>query len=310
MYMMLRVTGLAAIATIAQAHFTFVRISVNGEWQEPTRFIRNKTTPFEEPYTPNTNYNTRMYNDPTYATDISESTRCGRDNMAHAGDTEVLTIRAGDTIEFAHQRYEPALWTDAMWYNCTDGRGSCNPNQVNGIMDINHQGPVIAHLSRVPDGVDVKEYDGSGEWVKIYTLGMEWWANQTNPVHWLAYNDQKWPEKASFLFRLLRLEYLLRIDEVNTGLEEHNEVFNSSSPGQLYPSCAQIQIESGFGGNVPEGIKIPEAFSHASPGMAITLAMYRDTDVDAAYVYPGGPLWDGENLVQDRPTVVDASRSK
>jgi hypothetical protein len=56
------------------------------------------------------------------------------------------------------------------------------------------------------------------------------------------------------------------MDEVNTGLEEHNAVFNSSSPAQLYPSCAQIQIESDFSGSLPEGIKIPDALQHTSPG--------------------------------------------
>jgi hypothetical protein len=27
-------------------------------------------------------------------------------------------------------------------------------------------------------------------------------------------------------------------------------------------------------------------------------------DVDKDYVYPGGPLWDGVNFVQDRPPMV------
>ncbi|KAI1865416.1 uncharacterized protein JN550_008464 [Neoarthrinium moseri] len=320
-----RIIGLAAMATAARAHFTFLRIAVNGEWQTPTRFIRNKTAPFEEISTPNTNVNTRLFNDPTYATDIRASTRCGRDNMAHAADTEVLTIRAGDTVEFAHQRYEPAAWTDAMWDNCPDGRGSCNPARADGVMDINHEGPVIAHLSQVPEGLDVTAYDGSGEWVKIFTLGMEWRADQTEPIHWLAYNKegsgQGWPgrvqissgsepernadEESQFMFKIPAQtpagQYLLRMDEINTGLEEHNEAFNSSSPAQLYPSCAQIQVESDYSGDLPRGIPIPESFSHTSPGMAITLNMYRDKKIDEGYVYPGGPLWDGTTLVQDKP---------
>ena len=27
--------------------------------------------------------------------------------------------------------------------------------------------------------------------------------------------------------------------------------------------------------------------------------------IDEGYVYPGGPLWDGENLVQDKPDVYN-----
>lgn len=116
-------------------------------------------------------------------------------------------------------------------------------------------------------------------------------------------------------------QYLLRIDEVNTGLEEHNEVYNSTSPAQIYPSCAQIEVVSRYDDALPEGILIPEALSHTSPGkipclrcihpnveltsegMAITASMYGDKTIDESYVYPGGPLWDGESLVQDKPTV-------
>jgi hypothetical protein len=29
----------------------------------------------------------------------------------------------------------------------------------------------MAHLSKVPEGQDVHEYDGSGKWTKIYTMG-------------------------------------------------------------------------------------------------------------------------------------------
>jgi hypothetical protein len=36
--------------------------------------------------------------------------------MAHANSTEVLQIRAGDIIEFAHTRFDPVEWVDAMWY--------------------------------------------------------------------------------------------------------------------------------------------------------------------------------------------------
>lgn len=62
-------------------------------------------------------------------------------------------------------------------------------------MDINHPGPVVVHLSQVPDGQDVHEYDGTGEWVKIYTLGLE--VREDDPVHWLAYNNEGLPDRVS-----------------------------------------------------------------------------------------------------------------
>lgn len=43
--------------------------------------------------------------------------------------------------------------------------------------------------------------------------------------------------------------------------------------------------------------------------MAVTASMYRDETIDAAYVYPGGPLWDGESLAQDKPVATDTSKT-
>jgi hypothetical protein len=64
-------------------------------------------------------------------------------------------------------------------------------------MDINHPGPFLAHLSKVPDEQDVRTYDGSGEWVKIYTLGLEPVVNPNAPINWLAYNNQQMPGRVS-----------------------------------------------------------------------------------------------------------------
>lgn len=95
-------------------------------------YCSNKTAPFEELTTPNTNVNTRAYVDPTYISDFPESVRCGRDNMAHAAATEILTVRPGDTIEAAHVRSGPEYksWRDVMWDDCPEGRGSCIPPEI------------------------------------------------------------------------------------------------------------------------------------------------------------------------------------
>lgn len=67
----------------------------------------------------------REYNWPTYYLDFPDSIRCGRGNMDHANATEILTVRAGDEIEIAHQRSDPSTWTDDMFYECDDDRGTC-----------------------------------------------------------------------------------------------------------------------------------------------------------------------------------------
>ncbi|KAI0424435.1 glycosyl hydrolase family 61-domain-containing protein [Xylaria sp. FL1042] len=290
----------AAVAT-AQAHFTFARVRQNGEWLEPTRYIRNKTSPFEERDSPDTNYNVRLYNAPTYAiTDWPDSVRCGRDNMAHAADTDILTIRAGDTLEFAHQRADPE-WPPEMWNNCPDDRGSCQYADWNptGIVRLNHVGPFIAHLSKVPEGQDLHSYDGSGDWVKIYSLGLDLKNDSLQPVHWLPSNDEGIP--ARFMFDVPKEtpagDYLLRADLVNTGAFESNFII----PAQLYPSCLQIRVESDFQGSLPLGIKIPEDLMNESPGMTVSRSMDRAEKVDEDYVYPGGMLWTGTEMIVDKP---------
>ncbi|KAI1740280.1 glycosyl hydrolase family 61-domain-containing protein [Xylaria scruposa] len=312
----LYLTALLAAIPLSQCHFAFVRVALNGEWQDPTRFIRNKTEHFEEEWTPNTNVNWRAYTDPTYATDYPESVRCGRDNMRHAADTEVLKVRGGDFIEVAHTRPGPENWSEVVWNNCPYERGSCmnfTGDTELKIMDLNHPGPFIAHLSRVPEGEDIHTYDGSGDWVKIYTLGMDMTDDVINPIHWLPWNGDRYengsyrlPSRIAFNIpkQTPKGQYLLRFDLVNTGVIQPGF---TEFPAQLYATCAQIQVESdGESEALPKGVLIPEALSHFAPGMTTTLTMYRSESLDTDYVYPGGPLWNGVNYVQDKPvTGVD-----
>jgi len=51
--------------------------------------------------------------------------------------------------------------------------------------------------------------------------------------------------------------YLLRVDMV------YNYYW---SPAQLYPSCAQILVESAATGALPKGVKIPEVLFPDMPG--------------------------------------------
>lgn len=46
--------------------------------------------------------------------------------MAHAADTDILTVQAGDHLEFAHVRFGPSEWEKwVQWDNCPNERGSC-----------------------------------------------------------------------------------------------------------------------------------------------------------------------------------------
>lgn len=300
-------TTLAVTVSIVQAHQSFVRLALNNVWQEPFRFIRNRTAPFEELSTPDTNYNVRNWTWPTYASDIPNSVRCARDNMAHAHDTDILRVKAGDSIEFVAVGLEPLEYNISLglvrWDGCAEGRGACGDLEGGSFPRFIHTGPVVMHLSQVPPGQDVRTYDGSGEWVKIHTSGLVVRKDPDRYV-WLANNGDG--EPARFITKIPKQtpagQYLLRVDQIWPGYywKEGNTIVRGSE-GQLYPSCAQIEVESEVvGGKLPKGIKIPEDFSPASPGMQTNRDEQLGNFTGSDYVYPGGPLWDGETFIHEK----------
>jgi hypothetical protein len=165
--------------------------------------ISNKTAPFVEPYNLPGFVASRGYVDPTYPSDLPDSVRCGRGNVAHSQGTEILKVKAGDTLELLPFPFSPVNWStysevpDVQWDNCPEGRGGCSVKRPN-LFSVNHQGPVVVHLSRPPTGQDVRTYDGSGDWVKIHTVGLEIREDHENPVFWLPLNDYLGSPRVSF----------------------------------------------------------------------------------------------------------------
>ncbi|KAF2004387.1 hypothetical protein P154DRAFT_572046 [Amniculicola lignicola CBS 123094] len=309
-------SALVATASIADAHFHFGRLAVNGEWKPLMQYIRNKTSPFEdEPWTPYQNWNTRDYFFPTYATDLPNSVRCGRGNLAWAPKTDILRVKAGDTMEFVAFGGYPYEWNDTELFQfegCPEGRGVCSSKWSGGMTKLQHFGPVLVHLSQVPEGQSLTSYDGSGEWVKIHTTGFK--IVDGGKPWWLAYNGLDYqsngqPER--FIFKVPKQtpagQYLMRVDLAWPGfVYKLGADLISDVQGQLYPSCAQIEVESDVTGSLPKGIKIPEDLQPKSQGMQTSLEMYNNQKVDEGYVYPGGPLWDGEKLIEDMaPTKME-----
>ncbi|KAF2688408.1 lytic polysaccharide monooxygenase [Lentithecium fluviatile CBS 122367] len=269
---------LVATNPLVQAHFRFVRIARNGVWQAPFRFMRNTTSPYTEPLDPNSddpNY-TRTFFDPSYYTDHPNSVRCGRGNMEHAAETQSMWIKAGDTLEFATAAYTDPAFGDARVWECGDRRGFCtfglNVSEIDRYgtfpMSIAHSGPVSTYLSAVPSGQEIEQYDGSGEWIKLHTTGVQIWKNMTN-VHWLPNNNTGRYAYASGINRIApRMpfkipeqtptgSYLLRIDLLYT---------TGWYPAQLYPTCAHILVEGAAEGALPKGVKFPEVYDPKMPG--------------------------------------------
>ncbi|KAF1973817.1 hypothetical protein BU23DRAFT_567922 [Bimuria novae-zelandiae CBS 107.79] len=305
---------LPAILQAAQGHWIWARVAHNGVWLEPLRFIRNHTSPFfDEPIIPpgNANLPYRQASWPTYSNDLPNSVRCGRGTFDHAATTETLKVKAGDTLEVQQVRASPedfdqeafkTVWNCSIAPNaCCAGYGACSFwSGMEQPMDFNHFGPRSVHLSKVPNGKDVTMYDGSGEWTKIDTVGVE---VANGVMKWTLYvGTNNLPPRAPFKIpkQTPAGQYLLRIDLMWPGTREWGDGL-----AQLYPGCVQIEVESVVKGSLPKGgVKIPEILARGKPGTIMSEAMQSFQKVDVDYVYPGGPLWDGEKLIQDRPPLM------
>jgi hypothetical protein len=215
----------------------------------------------------------RTFHSPTMYWDSKASMRCGRDNMAHGPNTEMLDVQAGDTFEIAHSRADNP-W-DPVNYDCPDDLGTCwfysgKPERKYPNVFI-HDGPVFVHLSKVPEGQGVRQYDGSGEWVKIFTLGLEMRHEQfpDYPVHWKARNSPdprdliaaSPPPRIKFTIPTQTPpgDYLMRMDQIWLR-------YFGSNDTQFYNSCAHLRVKSNSTAQLPPGILIPEDLSPKSPG--------------------------------------------
>jgi hypothetical protein len=295
--------AVVACAPLALGHYTFTRLRHNGDWKLPQQYIRGKPLSYLATPLWDTNSFERYHPSPVWYLDEPNSVRCGYANMDYAAETEILTVQAGDSFEIVLVPPSPEQWEEDNWKECPDELGFCwrTSNGDHVAAEILHEGPVVVHLSKVPDGLSVTEYDGSGEWVKIYRVGLEWRPETSpdKPVYWLPQNNMGAPPRFKFEIPVQTPpgEYLMRMDQIRPGL--YGSYFLRLA--QLYPSCAQLNVISNSTAPLPTGIKLPQDVIHQAPGMYMSSEMDAAQKIDERWQYPGGPLWDGEKLTVDAP---------
>ncbi|KAK7192394.1 uncharacterized protein CC84DRAFT_1198197 [Paraphaeosphaeria sporulosa] len=143
-----------------------------------------------------------------------------------------------------------------------------------------HPGPQQVYISKAPAAV--KDYDGSGEWAKIYTLSncvTKGCGTGDGIVKWATYRAQ------TFNFKLPAEtpagEYLLRAE----GLAIH--AAQKSKGAQFYVACAQIKVMGNGTGLPAPTIRIPGEYTENSTGILIPMIWSKITD----YTSPGPRLW-------------------
>jgi len=156
-----------------------------------------------------------------------------------------------------------------------------------GIADtFGHPGPQQVYLSKAPIGVTAAEYDGSGDWARIYSLTYSLnatYGSTDGILKCATYRVQ------TFNFKLpdetLGGEYPLRA----VGLAIH--AAQKPNSAQFYVGCAQIKVTGSIKGKnevlPPPTIQFPGGYAWNSTGVLITEFWSKITN----YTAPGPKLW-------------------
>ncbi|KAJ8123783.1 hypothetical protein ONZ43_g344 [Nemania bipapillata] len=168
-------------------------------------------------------------------TDLSSKDMRCNVGGATGGSTSTLALNAGDQFTFS---LDQALY---------------------------HQGPVSLYMSKAP--TTAAEYDGSGDWFKIFDWGPKFGGGQA-----------QWTMTSSYSGTIPKCipsgDYLLRIQSL--------AIHNPGATPQWYISCGQITV-SGGGTTLPSPtVKIPGAFKATDPGY--TANIYSNFN---SYTVPG-----------------------
>lgn len=149
--------------------------------------------------------------------------------------------------------------------------------------ELGHPGPLYVYLSKAPDGVAASDYEGDGDWFKVYALttlnidpdtGLEW---ATFP------GGQGGAQNFTFTLPedLAPGEYLMR--------GEHIGLHGAGQEGgaQFYMGCAQLSVSGSGSGYPAETAKFPGTYSSTDPG--ILIGIYYPPPQE--YISPGPAVW-------------------
>lgn len=143
-----------------------------------------------------------------------------------------------------------------------------------------HPGPQQVYISKAP--TTAADYDGSGDWTKIYSL-----TYSLNSSDGAGDGLLKWATHRARTFNFMLPaelpsgEYLLRAE----GLALH--AAHKPDKAQFYIACAQINVLGSGTGMPGPSIKFPGGYQWNSPGVLIPQFWSQITN----YTAPGPALW-------------------
>ncbi|KFY08949.1 hypothetical protein V492_05760 [Pseudogymnoascus sp. VKM F-4246] len=213
------------------------------------------------------NFNALIYGGTTEATWQQVRKRSDADSHGPVLDTSLLDIRCGKDASTA---FAPEVLSVAAGEKLSF---AVDPT-------IQHPGPSLAYLAKVPDGETAATWDGSGAvWFKVWEEG---------PTE-LNTNGGTWPSSdlTTLGFTIPKAtpsgDYLARIEHI--GLHAASQ----ANGAQFYLSCGQITVTGGGSGSPSPLVAFPGAYSATDPGILIQIYY----PVPTSYTIPGPAVWSG-----------------
>ncbi|KAL2752035.1 glycoside hydrolase family 61 protein [Sodiomyces alcalophilus JCM 7366] len=158
----------------------------------------------------------------------SDDFRCNAGSQGSAPHTDVAVIGPGTRLGFK-------LWNNGQ---------------------ILHPGPSTIHMSRAPG--DVRDYDGSGDWFKVYEDVI------CGPQHPLQDTDWCSWDQAVVEFTVPHNtppgQYLVRVEHIALHGAESGDT-------EFYFTCAQVEVTGDGNGNPGPLVKIPGLYDSNDPAL-------------------------------------------
>ncbi|KAI6780245.1 endo-beta-glucanase D-like protein [Emericellopsis cladophorae] len=152
--------------------------------------------------------------------------------------------------------------------------------------ELGHPGPLYVYMSRAPDGVALSDYQGDGDWFKVYALTTSHIETNTG-LHWATFpGGQGGAQNFTFTLPedLPTGNYLMRGEHI--GLHGAGNVGGA----QFYMGCAQLAVTGGGSGTPGPTVNFPGAYAEDDPGVLIGIYWPPPQE----YISPGPPVWPGE----------------
>ncbi|KAI5854242.1 glycosyl hydrolase family 61-domain-containing protein [Tricharina praecox] len=180
------------------------------------------------------------------------------------------SVRCGTGSAVAATCSVPAGGTVTIEMHAQPNDRSCTNDAIGG----NHDGPVIAYLSKVGDATT----DPGTSWFKIHQTGLvsaDYWGTD-------VINANCGKQDVLIPADIAPGDYLLRAEVIAL------HVAGSSGGAQHYVSCMQLKVTGGGSAN-PSGVAFPGGYSLTDPGILFNLyGSYTTYTVPGPAVYTGG----------------------